>query len=76
MITINGLSKGQVKLLDIMWSINDLEVYEEWKSALNLELQDMVDVLEQMVILATLDEDAEAMQEYPEAQEVLSKFAL
>jgi hypothetical protein len=29
-----------------------------------------------MVILATLDEDAEAMQEYPEAQEVLSKFAL
>jgi hypothetical protein len=76
MITINGLSKGQVKLLDIMWSINDPEVYEEWKSALNLELQDMVDVLEQMVILATLDEDAEAMQEYPEAQEVLSKFAL
>jgi hypothetical protein len=76
MITINGLSKGQVKLLDIMWSINDTEVYEEWKSALNLELQDMVDVLEQMVILATLDEDAEAMQEYPEAQEVLSKFAL
>jgi hypothetical protein len=76
MITINGLSKGQVKLLDIMWSINDLEVYEEWKCALNLELQDMVDVLEQMVILATLDEDAETMQEYPEAQEVLSKFAL
>jgi hypothetical protein len=76
MITINGLSKGQVKLLDIMWSINDLEVYEEWKSSLNLELQDMIDVLEQMVILATLDEDAEAMQEYPEAQEVLSKFAL
>jgi hypothetical protein len=76
MITINGLSKGQVKLLDIMWSINDLEVYEEWKCALNLELQDMVDVLEQMVILATLDEDAEAMQEYTEAQEVLSKFAL
>jgi hypothetical protein len=76
MITINGLSKGQVKLLDIMWSINDLEVYEEWKSSLNLELQDMIDVLEQMVILATLDEDAEAMQEYPEAQEALSKFAL
>jgi hypothetical protein len=76
MITINGLSKGQVKLLDIMWSINDPEVYEEWKSSLNLELQDMIDVLEQMVILATLDEDAEAMQEYPEAQEVLSKFAL
>jgi hypothetical protein len=76
MITINGLSKGQVKLLDIMWSINDPEVYEEWKSSLNLELQDTIDVLERMVILATLDEDAEAMQEYPEAQEVLSKFAL
>jgi hypothetical protein len=59
-----------------MWSINDPEVYEEWKSSLNLELQDTIDVLERMVILATLDEDAEAMQEYPEAQEVLSKFAL
>lgn len=76
MITINGLSKAQVKLLDIMWSINDTEVYDEWKSALNLELQDMVDVLEMMIILATLDEDAEAMQEYPDAQKVLSKFAL
>jgi hypothetical protein len=73
MITIDGLTKGQVLLLDIMWSINDHEVYEEWKSALNEELQDMVDVLEKLVIYETLEED---MQDFEQAKALLKKFAL
>jgi hypothetical protein len=73
MITIDGLTKGQVKLLDIMWSIQSAEVYDEWKSALSEELQDMVDVLEQLVLYETLEE---GLQDYSQAQEVLKKFAL
>jgi hypothetical protein len=73
MITIEGLTKQQVKLLDIMWSIYDIEVYDEWKSALNEELQDMVDVLEKLALYETLEQE---LQDFTQANEVLKKFAL
>jgi hypothetical protein len=73
MITIEGLTKQQVKLLDIMWSIYDIEVYDEWKSALSLELQDTVDVLEKLALYETLEQE---LQNFTQANEVLKKFAL
>ena len=72
MITIDGLTKGQVKLLDIMWSITDIEVYDEWKSALNEELQDTVDVLEKLALYETLEQK---LQDFTQANGVLKKFA-
>ena len=73
MITIDGLTKKEVKLLDVMWSIQDAEVYDEWKSALSEQLQDLVDVLEKLVVYETLEEE---LQDFSDAQEVLKKFAL
>ena len=73
MITIDGLTQQQVKLLDIMWSIYDIEVYDEWKSALNEELQDMVDVLEKLALYETLEQE---LQDFTQANKVLKKFAL
>lgn len=73
MITIEGLTQQHVKLLDIMWSIYDIEVYDEWKSALSLELQDTVDVLEKLALYETLEQE---LQDFTQAQEVLKKFAL
>jgi hypothetical protein len=73
MITIEGLTQEQVKLLDIMWSIYDIEVYDEWKSSLSLELQDTVDVLEKLALYETLEQE---MQDFTQANEVLKKFAL
>ena len=73
MITIDGLTAGQVKLLDIMWSITDIQVYDEWKSALNEELQDMVDVLENLVKYELVEQN---LQDFTQANMVLKKFAL
>jgi hypothetical protein len=73
MITIDGLTRGQVKLLEIMWSITDIEVYEEWKSALSEELQDMVTVLEKLAYYETVEE---RLQDFTQANDVLKKFAL
>ena len=56
MITINGLSKRQVFLLDKMWSIDSASDYEEWKSDLDEQTMNTVDTLEQMVMLAELDD--------------------
>lgn len=73
MITIDGLTAGQVKLLDTMWSITDMQVYDEWKNALNEDLQNMVDVLENLVKYELVEQD---LQDYSQAQELLKKFAL
>jgi hypothetical protein len=75
-IQIDGLSKAQVKLLDIMWSIDSPEVYGEWKESLNLEIQNMVDILEEMVVLATIDQELDQTQDFTETKELLNKFVL
>lgn len=70
MITIDGLTKGQVKLLDTMWDIDGYQEYMEWKEQLSTSTRREVEVLEQMVTLAEIDnvEDVEL------AKKVLAKF--
>jgi hypothetical protein len=74
MITINGLTKRQVFLLDKMWSIDSAADYEEWKSGLNESTMNTVDTLEQMVLLAELDEIGDA--ECDKAMGLLGKYML
>ena len=74
MITIDGLTKRQVELLDTMWELDSPEEYETWKSGLSENTMNMVDSLEQMVILATLDQEVENLSNFDEAAAVLSKY--
>ncbi len=74
MITISGLTKRQVELLDTMWELKDMEDYEEWKNSLNEETMNEVDTLEQMVLLAQSDEIADC--ECEKAMAYLDKFML
>jgi hypothetical protein len=55
-VTITGLTKRQVFLLDKMWSIDSASDYEEWKSDLDEQTMNTVDTLEQLVMLAELDD--------------------
>jgi hypothetical protein len=72
MITISGLTKHQCRLLDIMWNIPTVEQYEEWKSNLSLKLMDTVCVLEELVLLAELDEITD--EECGKAKKVLDEI--
>ena len=74
MIQIDGLKPYQVKLLDLMWSIESAEEYEKFKSMLSEDLMNEVDTLEQMIVLATLDEEMD--ETLTDAKEALSKFVL
>jgi len=74
MITITGLTKKQVELLDTMWELQDIEDYENWKSSLDEETMNEVDTLEQMVLLAQSDEIADC--ECEKAMAYLDKFML
>jgi len=70
MITIDGLTKGQVKLLDTMWDIDGYQEYMEWKDQLSTPTRREVEVLEQMVTLAEID----SVEDVELAKKVLAKF--
>ena len=55
MITISGLTKAQVNLLDQMWAIDSYQEYTEWKESQTEEVMNEIDTLEEMVLLAELD---------------------
>jgi hypothetical protein len=56
-----------------MWSIDSASDYEEWKSGLNEQTMNTVDTLEQMVMLAELDDIQD--DECNVARELLSRIA-
>ena len=70
MITIDGLTKSQVRMLDKMWSIDGYEEYMEWKSELCYAQKQQCELLETMVMLAELDE----IEDVTEAKNILEKY--
>ena len=73
MITIEGVTKRQKRLLNIMWDIDSSEDYEEWKSGLSEELMNEVDTLETLLMYETIEQE---LQTFEDAKRLLSKFAL
>jgi hypothetical protein len=73
MIKIENLTEYQVEMLDHMWSLDSVEEYEEWYVLLDDEDQQLADSLQQMIILAEMDN---LMGECNDAKQLLKKFAL
>ena len=73
MIQIENLTEYQVEMLDHMWSLDSLEEFEEWYALLDEEDQQLADSLQQMIILAEMDD---LMGDCKDAKEALKKFAL
>lgn len=72
---IDGLSRRQKQMLDIMWSLDSKEELYEWINSLKSEReQRMAHVLLTMLMLEGIDEFIQEMDSYPEAMEVLSNF--
>lgn len=72
MITIHGVNKRQVKLLDKMWEIDSFEDYNFWKESLSAEARREVGLLEELVLLADIDNMVE--EDVSDAVTVLSRF--
>ena len=68
-IKISGLTKRQVKLLDKMWAIDSYQEYMDWKESMTEKQVQEVDTLEEMVMLAELDE----VDDLTEANNILTK---
>lgn len=71
MITIKGISKRHVQLLDEMWACESFDEFEAWKSSYSEQDQLVIDSLMRMVLAECIDNDLGDMSE---AKEVLSRF--
>jgi len=73
MIQIQGVSKRQKRILNIMWNLDSEEDYFEWYNSLDENLQQEAELLQRLVIMAELDNE---VRDTTDAKELLKKFAL
>ena len=72
-ITINGVSKRQKRMLNIMWNLDSEEDYFEWYNSLDDNLQKEAELLQRLIIMAELDN---TVRDTTDARDLLKKFAL
>ena len=73
MATILGVNDRQKEMLDIMWSMDDYEDVEEWKDTLNSYERQQADLLEELIMLAVVDDMFEE-DDFKEANEIINKI--
>jgi uncharacterized protein YukE len=73
MIQIDNLTPYQAEMLDHMWTLQTDEEYSDWYNLLDEEDQKLADTLQELVILATMDEIVE-LEDLKDAKDVLKKF--
>lgn len=74
MMVIRGVNRKQKKLLDIIWSFQELEDLDGWIQGLNKKKRWEATTLKQLVILATIDERVEKMTEFPDILDIVNQI--
>jgi hypothetical protein len=74
LITIEGLTRRQKKLLQIIWSIDSKEQLFMWVRSLKQSDRDMVSTLLTVISLEVMEDFID--EDFTEANEVLTKFKL
>ena len=73
-ITINGLTDKQVAMLDIMWTLNSQEEFNDWLSSLEDEDCELAEQLYWLLLIEIAE--SHDNEDYTEANEVLKAFML
>lgn len=73
MATILGVNDRQKEMLDIMWSMDDYEDVEEWKETLSSYERQQADLLEELIMLAVVDDMFEE-DDFKEANEIINRI--
>ena len=75
MIKIDGLTKEQVDMLEIIWSFQSKDEYFDWLENLDDEDMEMAQGLMQLLALAIIDEAQEELTDpYKDAKAVIQKI--
>lgn len=70
---IEGLTKKQVALLDIMWTIEDPAGVENFIRSLPMKDRIQAQCLMVMLIHETMEEFLDGVKEFPEAMEIIER---
>jgi hypothetical protein len=78
MITIHGLTVEQKEMLDVMWSIDSVEDFENWINLLDYDDYMMARSLSQLIIAEYLEEafKSKRYNNFAEAKSVIEKFRI
>jgi len=76
MITIHGLTVEQKEMLDVMWSIDSVDDFENWINLLDYDDYMMARSLSQLIIAEYLEEAfrRKRYNNFAEAKSVIEKF--
>lgn len=70
---IDGLTKKQVALLDIMWTLDDEQSVENFVRSLPRADQKQAQSLKTLLIHEMMEEFLEDITEFPDAQEIIQR---
>jgi hypothetical protein len=70
---IDGLTKKQVALLDIMWTLDDEQSVENFVCSLPPSDRQQAQSLKTLLIHEMLEEFLEGITEFPDAREVIER---
>lgn len=78
MITIHGLTVEQKEMLDVMWSIDSVDDFENWINLLDYEDYMMARSLSQLIVAEYLEEvfRRKRYNNFAEAKTVIEKFRI
>jgi hypothetical protein len=75
MIKIDGLTREQADMLDIIWAFRSKDEYQEWLGYLDTEEYKMAIGLIQLLAIAMIDEDQENLEDpYKDATNVIKQI--
>ena len=72
MIHLDNLTPEQVEMLDIMWSLETYDEFQDYLNSLSASDRKQAESLAKLIILAEMDN---LVGDCAEAKEVLAKFA-
>ena len=75
-LTIDGLTKKQVQMLDEMWSIDDEYEFLDWYEHLTEKEQHECDMLQRLILIESFDSVMAQEKDFSDANEALAKFRI
>lgn len=75
-LTIDGLTKKQVQMLDEMWSIDTEYEFLDWYEQLTEKDQHECDMLQRLILIEAFDAAMTKENDFTEANEALAKFRI
>ena len=74
MIKIYGVNRQQQEILETLWNMESLEDIDDWVDELNEHKQQQVRLMQELIMLASMDELVETEADCREANRIIAKI--